>query len=175
MLTHFELCKLTAKRFAKDNWITLCDYQSYACDEFPDVLCFNGLTTLFEIKISRSDFLADAKKEHRQKWKPKGSWRFNVMKHMAEYSPDRPELWYIEAPHLGRNRYYVCESGLINANELPNGWGLYWVRGNRFYLQKKSGLFKRNIHKEINILAHAFRKYASGNGENIIVNKYEGV
>jgi hypothetical protein len=179
-LTHTELCHLTARRFGKKALVSLVEYQSYVTDEFPDVLVYNGSTTLFEIKTSRSDFLADAKKDCRIKWSPKVSGYLSrrMLTRYRENSffvlkAERPELYYIEYPHMGLRRYYVCESGLISKEDVKNGWGLYWVKGKRFYLQKESKKFRRNVHDEIIILAHAFRKYAYGKKDQIYLGEYK--
>lgn len=181
-ITHFDLCKVTAERFIKDFQVAVYEYQSFASGEFPDVLCFKGGTTsLFEIKVSRSDFLADSKKESRRKWKPKVglysvSARFETeSKAMYELRASNPELFFIEAPHLGRHRYYVCPWGMIEPKEVPESWGLYWYRAKdgRFFHKKRSGNFRRNIHAELSILSHAMRKYASeGPQTNILINTY---
>ena len=39
-ITHFDLCKKTAEWQLPKSKIVLFEYQSYATDEFPDVLCF---------------------------------------------------------------------------------------------------------------------------------------
>ncbi|MCA6998195.1 adenylosuccinate synthase [Dickeya solani] len=54
-------------------------------------------SVLVESKVSRSDFLADRKKPHRQ------------------------------AGGLGDYRYYICPEGLITIGDLPERWGLLWV------------------------------------------------
>ncbi|WP_407321778.1 adenylosuccinate synthase [Dickeya ananatis] len=54
-------------------------------------------SVLVESKVSRSDFLADRKKPHRQ------------------------------AGGLGDYRYYICPEGLITIDDLPDRWGLLWV------------------------------------------------
>lgn len=56
-------------------------------------------TVLVEVKTSRADFLADAKKPHRK----------------------QPELG------VGRWRYFLCPEGLIQPEEVPERWGLLWV------------------------------------------------
>lgn len=53
---------------------------------------------MIEVKVTRSDFLADRKKPHRQGGKGMGSWR-----------------------------YYMAPEGLISVGELPDGWGLIEV------------------------------------------------
>lgn len=61
-MTHFELCKKTAERFVSS--VALFEVSMLGILEKPDVLDFNssGRSTLYEIKMSRSDFLADRKK-----------------------------------------------------------------------------------------------------------------
>jgi hypothetical protein len=60
---------------------------------------FDGGSTVVEVKVSRSDYLADAKKPHR-----------------------------INPSHgIGEFRYYMCPEGLISLDELPANWGLLWV------------------------------------------------
>ncbi len=182
-MTHRELCKLTAERFSNKCYVTLYEYQSFASNEFPDVLVFNGITTLYEIKINKSDFLADSKKESRKEYKVKGFLDFDWVKRhwiqlknltFAEINWKNLNLdnWIIQYPHLGRKRYYVCPKGLIDPEEINNGFGLYWYNG-RFSLKKESQIFKNDIFTESNILQHAFRKYGNGNKENIIIGKYQ--
>ncbi len=69
-ISHFDLCKITAEWAVKKAEVALFDYQSYSTGEFPDVLVFNGFhTDLYEIKVSRQDFLSDHKKDCRKKLK----------------------------------------------------------------------------------------------------------
>jgi len=150
---HFALCKLTAEKLGKMCDVTLYEYGSYASYEHPDVLCYHGsLTNLYEIKMSRADFRADFKKPHRQ-------------------SGPTPRFQY---PHLGVYRYYVCPEGLIQPDELPTGWGLYWVNEKRFIKKRTSATFKRCYRTELSLLTHAMRTYVNGgfNKELIIVKPY---
>lgn len=112
-MTHSELCELTAKRFVQKNTIAFWEVTTSLMEK-PDVLVLNssGVTEIFEIKISHSDFLADAKKEARKN------------------------------PMFGDRRSYVCEWGLIQPEEVPNGWGLYWYKNGKFYQKKNSDYFK---------------------------------
>lgn len=65
-----------------------------------DAILFSSMTSyLIETKISRSDFLADAKKPFR-------------------LNPD---------DGVGEYRYYACPTGLIKPEELPEKWGLIYV------------------------------------------------
>jgi hypothetical protein len=64
-----------------------------------------GETAVIEVKVSRSDFLADRKKWGRS----------------AE-----AESLGLQA---GRYRWYLCPEGVIGPEELPEGWGLLWWDG----------------------------------------------
>lgn len=70
--------------------------------ERPDAIGWlDGLSFLVEVKTSRADFLSDKKKPFRQS-RGMGDWRF-----------------------------YMCPEGLIKPEELPEGWGLIWVKNDR--------------------------------------------
>ena len=69
--------------------------------EQPDVIGFgsNGHSVMIEVKVSRADFLRDAKKLFRKhQWMGVGSYRA-----------------------------YCCPTGLIKVEELPDRWGLLYV------------------------------------------------
>lgn len=59
----------------------------------------DGGSTLVEVKVSRSDFLADAQKPHRAG----------------------------DIVGMGTWRYYLCPEGMISVADLPDGWGLLWA------------------------------------------------
>lgn len=61
--------------------------------------CVDRGAIVVEVKTSRADFLADARKPHRS-------------------DPSKG---------VGRFRYYLCPEGLIAPEELPNRWGLLYV------------------------------------------------
>ncbi|MBI5520233.1 MAG: MmcB family DNA repair protein [Desulfovibrio sp.] len=71
--------------------------------EIPDAwgLDSGGQSCIVEVKVSRSDFLRDAKKWHRR-----NAWA-----------------------GMGNIRYYMAPTGIIKPEELPEGWGLLVVRG----------------------------------------------
>lgn len=75
-----------------------------ASGEVPDAIGFkNNQSILIECKTSRADFLVD-KKKHFRKFPDKG---------------------------MGNMRLFMCEEGVINPVELPNKWGLLYVKGKR--------------------------------------------
>jgi len=67
------------------------------CDAWGYSWSHNPYSVLVEVKVSRSDFLADRKKPHRQRG------------------------------GVGSFRYFMCPEGLIDIKDLPDGWGLLWV------------------------------------------------
>lgn len=117
--THSDLCKRTAERFVK----TMAIYESTMLSyEKPDVLNFDssGNSWLYEIKMSRSDFLADKNKYARKS---------------------------IEHGQFGDYRYFVCYGDFIKPNEVPDGWGLYHFINNKFYKIKESEHFINGIER----------------------------
>lgn len=87
-----------------------------------------GLTYEFEIKISRSDFLADRKKKKWEMygWKPKS--------------------------RLPNFMAYVCPDGLIKETEIPDFSGLFYYVGGEIVEIKKAKLVHEEVKdfKEIN-------------------------
>jgi hypothetical protein len=72
------------------------------CPEIPDVIGFRSTCcTIVEAKVSRPDFLADARKP----------WRTG------------------ETLALGHFRFFICPQGLISPDELPPKWGLLYATG----------------------------------------------
>lgn len=181
-ITHYDLCRLTAERFFKTLRadVALWEYKAMVFNEEPDVLIFKGgFTSLYEIKVSRSDFKADAKKDCRVKYRVPsyyykamlGKLKFDV-KTSTGFSGN-VEQYYTEAPHLGSKRYFVCPAGLIDTKEVPENWGLIWFKNGRFSHKKPSGTHKKNIHGEMKLLTHAFRKRTGLVDCNVIVNSFE--
>lgn len=88
--------------------------------EIPDAIGYRaGVwdegTVLVEVKVSRADFLADAKKPHRMN----------------------------PAMGVGLYRYYMAPQGMIKPEELPSKWGLIEV-SNKGRLHAVSGRIKEN-------------------------------
>ncbi len=102
-MNHSQLCEIAAKWLQKKSPVkcpvVMIEMKSY-CPEQPDVIGFTGSeSVLLEIKCSRADFKRDAKK----------FWR------------EHPEMG------VGDLRLYVCPTGLIQPEELPEKWGLVWI------------------------------------------------
>lgn len=100
---HFLLCQ-RARKFLNNNGFSVAFDDRFQAvtgtGECPDAIGFrNGVSCLIEVKISRSDFLADSKKHFRKE--PSfgmGDWRF-----------------------------YLCPPDIIKPDELPEGWGLLYA------------------------------------------------
>ncbi|HHE1457120.1 adenylosuccinate synthase [Yersinia enterocolitica] len=71
---------------------------------------FDGGSIVVESKISRSDFLADRSKPHRNG----------------------------QTAGMGTYRYYICPEGIIDIADLPNAWGLLWIN-KRGHVKIKAG------------------------------------
>lgn len=104
MFTHKELIPIAYKwAMTKGKCgVAFKELNTLTCNsEYPDILGIQGAgnTLLIEVKVSRTDFLADAKKTFRK----------------------YPNLG------MGTYRFYFCPVGLIKVDELPTGWGLIYV------------------------------------------------
>jgi hypothetical protein len=110
-LTHREMCDIAVKWLKRP-----ASRQGPGCQfafsesrgswegEIPDAIgfragVFNEASVLVEVKVSRSDFLADVKKPHRLE----------------------------PAKGMGAYRYFMAPEGLIKVEELPPKWGLVEV------------------------------------------------
>ena len=134
-ITHRELCILSAKWLKQPGKNWTCPYVALevvtASEETPDVFGWNYWSTvLIEVKVSRSDFLADAKKPFRQ----------------------NPE------DGLGAFRYYCSPEGLIKLNDIPGNWGLLWLRSGKIEVIKRAERQSPKAQKEITILSSIMRR-----------------
>jgi len=111
--------------------------------ETPDAIGFrDGTSILIECKISRADFLADAKKIFS---------RYPMM-------------------GMGTYRFYLCPAGIINVQDLPEKWGLIWVtdkgktrvqtgpKGNVWSIQQNYRFDEKNHEAEQILLVSALRR-----------------
>lgn len=107
--------------------------------ETPDAIGFrDGTSILVECKTSRSDFKSDAKKFFRL---------------------------YPESG-MGGHRYYLCQENVIKVEDLPEGWGLLYVKngkaktivGNKDNTLWYKDKFKANRQNEMTMLHSALRR-----------------
>ena len=136
--SHRGLCVLAAK-WLQSSVGALCKPRcQYAAVELvtagteqTDVFGWNYWTTvMIEVKVSRSDFLADAKKPHRQN----------------------------PSDGVGRLRYYCCPSGLIRENDLPPYWGLLWEQEGKIVVVKSAEPQPSSSSAEVAILTSIMRR-----------------
>lgn len=101
-MTHPELVAIAERWLRRRCGVVVTEY-STGDSEIPDALGFSSIarSTLIECKASRSDFLADQKKRHRN------------------------------GRGLGRYRYYLVPDDMIQKHEVPEGWGLLYTNGRR--------------------------------------------
>ena len=99
-------CKIAVSEIGYSEIADAIGFLSYTSPRYPNVE-----SVLIEAKTSRSDFLRDASKPHRQ----------------------------IGAKALGDVRYYICPEGLIKPEELPEKWGLIYVNS-RGHVKVVAGL-----------------------------------
>lgn len=153
--THKELVKI-AKRWLYSSCkcgVVLTEYVTQI-NEIPDAFGLkSGYTILIECKTSRSDFLADRKKMFRR----------------------------LPEEGIGDYRFYLCEEGLIKADELPDKWGLlYWngkevkkICGMKGNISDKNFRFEKNIKHEYRLLYSALRRIKTRGGlDKIYENNY---
>ncbi|MBR8535396.1 hypothetical protein KDU71_07475 [Carboxylicivirga sediminis] len=135
--THRELC-LKAARYLKNQGIVkfskcthvVCELEKIG--ECPDAFGYsNNSTQLIEVKVSRSDFLSDKKKQ----WRRFPAWG------------------------MGDHRSYLCPEGLIKPEELPDKWGLLYADGKgKISVIVDAVRQKSNRMEELNALRSIMRR-----------------
>jgi hypothetical protein len=100
--------------------------------ETPDVIGFwaGGKSMLIECKASRNDFLADKNKHFRRE----------------------TEMG------MGNERYFLAEDGIINIEDLPDGWGLLKITDKQIREVKKSAHFESNKNAELTMIISVLRR-----------------
>lgn len=139
---HDDLCKRAVK-FLNNNGFKVAFDDTFCgvtqTNEQPDAIGFrNGVSCLVEVKVSRSDFLADKKKHFRV----------------------NPETG------MGDWRFFLCPKDLIKPEEIPEGWGLlYWtgkvirkVKGFPANTQWHKKPFNSNKQAECDFMYSALRR-----------------
>ena len=102
-MTHDDIADWCALRLRRmDYHFSFSNMTSNNHGEQPDVLGVNmyGESILVEVKVSRSDFLADKKKP-----------------------------WREDGKGIGDKRIFLTPKGLLKADEIPYGWQLWEVHG----------------------------------------------
>lgn len=137
-MTHTELCFLGAK-WLKSHGLVKWNKPKYVAVEItcqisfePDIFGFGcDKTQQIEVKVSRSDFLADLRKSHR----------------------------IIPNTDVGDYRSYLCPTGMIKESDLPKGWGLLYIDDNNNITEVvKPDIMAKNSYFEMNIIYSIMRR-----------------
>lgn len=111
---------------------THCQWRPFEC---PDVIGWNtrGLSTLIEVKVSRSDFLRDKKKIVRR----------------------------YEDVGMGHRRFYLCPDKMISPDEVPEKWGLLYANGRGISIVKEPQKFniEQCSYQELPLLVAKLRLF----------------
>jgi len=106
---------------------------THGLKETPDAIGWHGTSsTVVEVKASRADFRSDAQKLFRRD----------------------------STFGMGDERYYLAPAGLIQPEELPEGWGLIEVHGSdKLRVAVRSGWFQEKQHQsETSLLLSVIRR-----------------
>lgn len=116
------------------------------CGEIPDVLGFYGAgwTTLIEVKVSRADFLSDAKKPFRS----------------------------YPSHGMGDYRYYLTPEGMLDVDELPSGWGLMEWRGKKLKVVKWGCKMEARKAHEMSVLLSLIRRIGQNAPQGVSIKFY---
>jgi hypothetical protein len=132
-MTHKQLCtriSLWLKNVRR--YTVVATELSTAASETPDVIGWHGTaeSMLIECKVSRADFLSDKDKFFRRQ---------------EEYG-------------MGNYRFYAAPEGMINHDELPDGWGLLEVHGKQINTRKLAVRKTANKANECKMLMSILRR-----------------
>lgn len=141
---HYELCKLGARLIRSRKNPTLpydrpCLYSTVelvCCGaELTDVWGTTGdCTVIIEVKTNRSDFLADKRKYARSK-------QAEVLNHQ-----------------IGNYRYYLCPTGVIKEDDLPDNWGLLEYDGKKIHRVKMATKVESSLPMELLHISSIMRR-----------------
>jgi len=135
--THKQLVRRMAQwsKVRRNSAIVVTEL-STAAGETPDLIVWQSgaVSTLVEVKVSISDFLADKNKFFRRQ---------------EDYG-------------MGDYRYYAAPRGLIKPEELPEGWGLFDITEYRVYETVQPKRKDCNKRKECLMLMSALRRLEIG-------------
>jgi len=148
-MTHKELVARAVK------WLTsgpslhrcsvICAELVTAGAETPDVIGWHwGNSEMIEVKVSRSDFLADKKKPHR----------------------------IFPESGMGEFRWYLCPANMIGENEIPEGWGLLYAHPTKITVEVHALKQDCNHKNERIFLNSLIRRIAQVQPEGLFARHY---
>lgn len=145
-ITHDFLIEQAAAWLRKKGNAVIITDMAHGHSETPDAIGWQQTnTTLIEVKVSRSDFLADRKK------------------------------WFRQFPKegMGAERYFCAPKGMLSIEELPDGWGLLEWDGKRLRAAKRSDNFgDKNWRAEVSLLLSALRRIGQDAPKGVSIKHY---
>jgi len=134
-VTHAKLVEVGVAWLRRYRCGVILSEQACVSGEMPDAIGWKRAchSVLVECKVTRTDFLVDRAKPWRQ----------------------QPETG------VGAERYYLAPRGLIEADELPRGWGLLELSGREIETVKRSAKNLRSpagFECEMNLLLASLRR-----------------
>ena len=142
-MTHSELVERAARWLRKRCAVTITEMSGQRVE--PDALGFGrGISIFIECKASRADFC-------REKYK-------------ASHRTDQ---------HMGTLRYYMAPKGLLKQDDLPEGWGLLEVAGQRIRQAVKAEAHnEKDWRSEQGLLVSALRRIGEKSPRGTYVRFY---
>ena len=130
-MQHSTLVAIGVRWLSRRCSVVLYEFAT-AAEENPDVIGWAAAgSVLIECKLSRSDFLGDAKKTVRKN--PRNG--------------------------MGQRRYYLSPPDVIQLKDLPPKWGLLWVvKGEVIIKREARGYPERNLPAEVRFLSSMLRR-----------------
>ena len=130
-MQHSTLVAIGVRWLSRRCSVVLYEFAT-AAEENPDVIGWAATgSVLIECKLSRSDFLGDAKKTVRK----------------------NPRIG------MGQRRYYLSPPDVIQLKDLPPKWGLLWVvKGEVIIKRDARGYPERNLPAEVRFLSSMLRR-----------------
>lgn len=139
-MTEGQVCQILSANYTGAKYV-LSNTYIYAADWETDlfVLRMNGYSLEFEIKVTRSDFMADAKKVKKHQILKDGKY---ILQHKGNASK------VVKIHNFRPNKfYYAVPAGMIQIDEVPKYAGLIYI-----YPATRSAVVVKNapfIHRDI--------------------------
>lgn len=135
---HRDMCERAAKWLRGTMGCNLAVWELVACAaEKPDAIGWKPFKSiLVECKTSRADFLRDKLKSHKK-------------------SPEKG---------MGNYRYYFCPPDVIKVEDLPERWGLLYLKSGKVSIVQKAVKQEANLFVERTFLVSILRRKMQGCG-----------
>jgi hypothetical protein len=147
-----DIQKTVANYLVESGYESVCENYGHTLFEMDiAVLSKSAMLYEFEVKVSRSDFLADKNKGSKN-----GRLKFTRYEDAKRNDFGVPNYFY-----------YVCPEDLIKENEIPIYAGLYYYSDGKIRIIKKAKRIHKSLQDKIKILSKMLRmtiqrKYLGG-------------